>query len=56
LSEGILDVPGPFDEAIERHLKNGLLERSGGRLRLTTRGVMLSNEVFAEFVGDPVHD
>ena len=29
----------------------GLLEQSGARLRLTARGVMLSNEVFQEFVG-----
>ena len=55
LSEGIPDGPGPFDSAIERHVRDGLLERAGGRLRLTPRGVMLSNEVFAEFVGEPAH-
>lgn len=55
LAAGIPDEPGPFDAAIDRHLRDGLLERSGGRLRLTPRGVMLSNEVFAEFVGEPAH-
>jgi oxygen-independent coproporphyrinogen III oxidase len=29
---------------------DGLLERSGGRLRLTPKGILLSNEVFQEFV------
>ncbi len=56
LSEGIADMPGPFEDSIARHVREGLLERSGGRLRLTPRGVMLSNEVFADFVGEPVHD
>jgi oxygen-independent coproporphyrinogen-3 oxidase len=61
LSEGIADEagqcdePSPFDVAIERHVRDGLLERAAGRLRLTPRGVMLSNEVFAEFVGEPAH-
>jgi oxygen-independent coproporphyrinogen-3 oxidase len=55
LTEGISDEPGPFDSAIERHVRDGLLERVSGRLRLTPRGVMLSNEVFAEFVGEPAH-
>jgi oxygen-independent coproporphyrinogen-3 oxidase len=39
-----------FPEVIERFVHNGLLERTGGRVRLTPRGVLLSNEVFAEFV------
>jgi oxygen-independent coproporphyrinogen-3 oxidase len=61
LAEGIADEagqcdePGPFAAAIERHVRDGLLERVAGRLRLTPRGVMLSNEVFAEFVGEPAH-
>jgi oxygen-independent coproporphyrinogen-3 oxidase len=36
-----------------QHLRSeddGLLERSGGRLRLTPKGILLSNEVFQEFV------
>jgi oxygen-independent coproporphyrinogen-3 oxidase len=51
LSEGIAGKWSPFEEAIERFLREGLLESHGDRLRLTPRGVMLSNEVFAEFVG-----
>jgi len=39
-----------FPDVIEKFVHEGLLERSGGRVRLTPRGVLLSNEVFAEFV------
>jgi oxygen-independent coproporphyrinogen III oxidase len=35
---------------IGRFISDGLLETSGERLRLTDRGVMLSNEVLAEFI------
>jgi len=38
---------------ISRFLRDGLLERNGPRLRLTNRGVLLSNEVFEEFVHCP---
>lgn len=51
LSEGIEGPFAPFDGAIERFVREGLLEFTNGRLRLTDRGVLLSNEVFAEFVG-----
>ena len=54
LTEGITSAnPGdwsPFQSAIESHIKDGLLETDGNVLRLTSRGVLLSNEVFAEFV------
>lgn len=53
LSEGIPDVAGPFDQAIDRLTADGLLERRDSRLRLTNRGVLLSNEVFAEFITAP---
>ena len=39
-----------FPDVIEKFLHDGLLERAGARVRLTPRGVLLSNEVFAEFV------
>ncbi len=39
-----------FAEPIERFVESGLLEREGPRLRLTNQGVLLSNEVFQEFV------
>lgn len=36
--------------AIDRFLGMGLLERVGERVRLTTRGILLSNEIFQEFL------
>lgn len=50
LSEGIPVGVTDFRPGVERFIKEGLLEETGGRLRLTSRGVLLSNEVFAEFV------
>ncbi len=46
LREGVPDSRLPVTDA-ERQ---GLLERSGGRVRLTPRGILLSNEVFAGFL------
>ena len=37
--------------AIQRFLDDGLLETADGVLRLSNRGVLVSNEVFAEFLG-----
>ena len=39
-----------FAEPIRRFLDDGLLESHDGALRLTDRGVLLSNEVFQEFL------
>jgi oxygen-independent coproporphyrinogen-3 oxidase len=39
-----------FEEPISRFVREGLLERAGSTLRLTNRGVLLSNEVFQEFL------
>jgi oxygen-independent coproporphyrinogen-3 oxidase len=53
LSAGVRPDPGEwqrFDAPIHRFLDAGLLETSDGMLRLTNRGVLLSNEVFQEFL------
>lgn len=39
-----------WEEPISRFLNDGLLTREGDQLRLTNRGVLLSNEVLAEFI------
>lgn len=51
LSEGISGSFAPFESVVERFTGEGLLQAENGRVRLTQRGVMLSNEVFAEFIG-----
>ncbi len=53
LTEGILPDADDWRRhgaAIERFLSTGLLERTGERLRLTRRGIMVSNDVFQEFL------
>ena len=39
-----------FGHTFEQFLAAGVLERSNGNLRLTPRGVMVSNEIFQEFI------
>lgn len=39
-----------FGPAFERFLATGMMERHGDRLRLTPRGIMVSNEIFQEFI------
>ena len=39
-----------YEVPIRRFLDSGLLERADGALRLTPRGIMISNEVFQEFL------
>ena len=53
LSEGVHPTPEEwqrFDAPIRRFVGEGLLETGGGVLRLSNRGVLLSNEVFQEFL------
>lgn len=53
LMEGVRVAPQDeerFGEAMRRLEEAGLLERDGGRVRLTRRGVMVSNEVFEAFL------
>jgi oxygen-independent coproporphyrinogen-3 oxidase len=50
---GVALTPGDharYGAEIERLAAAGLLDFSGGRLRLTPRGLLLSNEVFQVFV------
>lgn len=53
LSEGVETDPHDLalhGVAIERLLGHGLLEEKGARIRLSQRGIMVSNEVFQEFL------
>lgn len=53
LTEGVEAVEEDWKRhgaAFERALSTGMMERHGNRLRLTARGVMVSNEVFEEFL------
>jgi oxygen-independent coproporphyrinogen-3 oxidase len=53
LTGGIRPEPAEwqrFREPIQRFIEAGLLETSGDNLRLTSRGILLSNEVFQEFL------
>ena len=53
LVEGVRPAPEDchrWSEPISRFLRDGLLTAENGTLRLTNRGVLLSNEVFQEFI------
>jgi oxygen-independent coproporphyrinogen-3 oxidase len=53
LMRGITPEPAEFarySEPIGRLVSGGLLAREGSTLRLTPRGVLVSNEVFQEFI------
>ncbi len=54
LSEGVHADPADWQRygpAFERFLAAGFMERANDNLRLTPRGVMVSNEIFQEFIG-----
>jgi oxygen-independent coproporphyrinogen-3 oxidase len=42
-----------FGAVLQRHLGLGLLERDDGRMRLSERGLLLSNEVFIDLLPEP---
>ena len=46
-------VEDVFAVALAKHSRLGLIEVVGGRLRLTSRGLLLSNEVFVDLLPDP---
>jgi oxygen-independent coproporphyrinogen-3 oxidase len=53
LSEGVRPDAKEFEryeEPISRFISDGLLARDGDRIRLTGRGVLVSNEIFEEFI------
>jgi oxygen-independent coproporphyrinogen-3 oxidase len=53
LSEGVRTDDADwqrFGSTFEHFLSTGMLERENDNLRLTPRGVMVSNEIFQEFL------
>jgi oxygen-independent coproporphyrinogen-3 oxidase len=53
LSEGVAAEAADWERygpEFERFLAAGVMEKSGNRLRLTPRGIMVSNEIFQEFI------
>lgn len=50
LNRGVDADWSPYALEVDRFIRDGLLEREGNRLRLTSRGILLSNEVFAGFL------
>ena len=50
LSAGVSGELKPYERIFQRYEQDGLIEREGDFVRLTPRGVLLSNEVFQAFV------
>ena len=53
LTEGVRPDPSDwlrYGSAITRHLSDGMMVSDNGCLRLTNRGIMVSNEIFQEFI------
>jgi oxygen-independent coproporphyrinogen-3 oxidase len=46
------EAVGATEPVIDEFIETGLLDRAGERVRLTSRGRLLSNEVFARFLGN----
>ncbi|MBZ5561917.1 MAG: radical SAM family heme chaperone HemW [Acidobacteriia bacterium] len=47
---GCRELPSHWQESIAAFSRQGLMERSGARVRLTERAYLVSNEIFQEFV------
>lgn len=47
-----ISIEDAYGPAVRRHVGYGLLEWVGDRLRLTTRGQLLSNSVFVDILPD----
>ena len=56
LQRRLLEMAGLVESAIHQSVQEGLLERQGTTLRLTARGRLLSNEVFARFLLDETEE
>jgi oxygen-independent coproporphyrinogen-3 oxidase len=46
------DAAAVWESAVEQCVQDGLLEQQGTTVRLTARGRLLSNEVFARFLAE----
>ena len=53
-AEFTADAIAAYESMIDECVQDGLLEKQGTRVRLTGRGRLLSNEVFARFLSDKV--
>jgi oxygen-independent coproporphyrinogen-3 oxidase len=53
-AEVCAEAVGRFEEVIAELVSDGLMESADGRVRVTARGRLLSNEVFSRFIGEPV--
>jgi coproporphyrinogen III oxidase-like Fe-S oxidoreductase len=46
-----MELERAFGQVLTPLMNKGLLERSGDRYRLTEKGLIFGNEVFADFIG-----
>lgn len=46
------DIDLVYEKTLEKYLKNGMLQESGDRIFLSEEGILLSNQVFADFLFD----
>jgi oxygen-independent coproporphyrinogen-3 oxidase len=55
-NRGVLihEIASEFNDAVRELISEGLLQQTEGRVMLTDRGRLLSNEVFARFLPEPV--